>query len=178
MYVSISNWTLTDDKIIVNKKEIPLSSIIDANHRTPKPNDKYGAITIFLGSGMYDFEILYYPLRQQNQREEGEKAAEYILDFVSVEKERKVIEEKDRKKQPNFLFITFITFAITLFIAWLIGVTFFGWNDNANKSSKTNYETCAMCGDRVPEDDMRGKWCKDCQNDAFGEDGGYDKIKD
>lgn len=73
-------------------------------------------------------------------------------------------------------FITILIIALILsFVAWLIGVTFFGWNDNANKSSKTNYETCAMCGDRVPEDDMRGKWCKDCQNDAFGEDGWYNK---
>ena len=35
-----------------------------------------------------------------------------------------------------------------------------------------------MCGDRVPEDDMRGSWCKDCQNDAFGDDGWYNEIKD
>lgn len=47
-----------------------------------------------------------------------------------------------------------------------------------NSQTKTKYKKCALCGDRVPEDDMRGKWCKDCQNDAFGEDGWYYDIQD
>ena len=62
-------------------------------------------------------------------------------------------------------------------ICWGIG-SLFGASDNVGKSNDTNYKECSMCGDRVPEDDMRGKWCKDCQNDAFGEDGWYNKIKD
>ena len=66
---------------------------------------------------------------------------------------------------------------ILTLICWGIG-SLFGASDNVGKSSKTNYETCAMCGDRVPEDDMRGKWCKDCQNDAFGDDGWYYDIED
>lgn len=49
---------------------------------------------------------------------------------------------------------------------------------NVGTPSETKYKKCSMCGDRVPEDDMRGKWCKDCQNDAFGDDGWYYQIKD
>ena len=37
-------------------------------------------------------------------------------------------------------------------------------------------EKCSMCGKKVSKDDMRGKWCKDCQNDAFGKDGWYYDI--
>jgi NADH:ubiquinone oxidoreductase subunit 6 (subunit J) len=74
-------------------------------------------------------------------------------------------------------------YRLIIFIIILIGlITLFLYgNRNAGKSTnttKTNYKNCAMCGDRVPEDDMRGNWCKDCQKDAFGEDGWYDKIKD
>lgn len=61
-------------------------------------------------------------------------------------------------------------------IAWGIG-SLFGASDNVGKPKETKYKECSMCGDRVPEDDMRGKWCKDCQNDAFGDDGWYYKIK-
>lgn len=46
------------------------------------------------------------------------------------------------------------------------------------RSSSTRYGTCAMCGDKVPESEMIGQWCTDCNNNAFGEDGWYDKIKD
>ena len=51
---------------------------------------------------------------------------------------------------------------------------------NADKSSntKTNYKRCSFCGDRVPEYDMIGGWCEDCNENAFGEDGWYNKIKD
>ena len=71
-------------------------------------------------------------------------------------------------------------YRLIIFIIILIGfiALFLYGNRNAGKPTKTNYKNCAMCGDRVPEDDMRGKWCKDCQNDAFGEDGWYNKIKD
>ena len=88
------------------------------------------------------------------------------------------VNEVDVKSINKSIITLLITTLILSFVAWIIGVTFFGWNDNANKSSGANYKTCAMCGDRVPEDDMRGNWCKDCQNDAFGKDGWYYDIKD
>ena len=37
---------------------------------------------------------------------------------------------------------------------------------------------CAMCGKKVRQKQMIGKWCEDCNEDAFGEDGWYDDIKD
>lgn len=73
--------------------------------------------------------------------------------------------------KPHRLII-FVVIIIALIALFLYG------GRNANKPTKTNYKTCSNCGDRVPEYDMRGKWCKDCQNDAFGEDGWYYDIQD
>ena len=173
-------WTLTDDEIIIGRKKIPLTSLIEVKQYAPwKSEHVNGTIFIKYGMGAFDNKTLVYP---KAQKDEGDKAAEYLLSFVkevrNTDTKKSSSVKQVNKKQPNFLFMTFITLAITLFIMWLIGVTFFGWNDNANKSSKTNYKNCAMCGDRVPEDEMSGRWCKDCQNDAFDEDGWYDKIKD
>lgn len=48
----------------------------------------------------------------------------------------------------------------------------------SNTPSPVEKERCGWCGKEVYEYNMRGKWCKDCQEKAFGEDGWYDKIKD
>ncbi len=81
-------------------------------------------------------------------------------------------------KLSNFFKGIILTASVILMCYTIVNTVGWGGYKSNNNSSKTNYETCAMCGDRVPEDDMRGKWCKDCQNDAFGEDGWYNKIKD
>ena len=43
-------------------------------------------------------------------------------------------------------------------------------------SSNSSTKKCAMCGKMVSKDDMRGTWCKNCQNAAFGEDGCFHKY--
>ena len=42
-----------------------------------------------------------------------------------------------------------------------------------SQSVKKEKKKCSLCGKYVSADDMRGNWCKDCQNDAFGKDGWY-----
>ena len=51
-------------------------------------------------------------------------------------------------------------------------------SSNQNISSSNKKEKCAWCGKKVSKDDMRGKWCKDCQKNAFGKDGWYYDLKD
>jgi hypothetical protein len=48
----------------------------------------------------------------------------------------------------------------------------------SNTSSPIEKERCGWCGKEVYKYKMRGEWCEDCQEKAFGEDGWYDKIKD
>ena len=96
-------WTLTDDKIIVGNKEILLSSITKAEHSPLigkatmfKSN---GVIQVFYGSGAFDFATLAYPSKQ---RDDGEKAAEYILTFVGGEETKKEIEKQREIREKGF----------------------------------------------------------------------------
>lgn len=100
----MKEWTVTDDKIIVKNKEILLSSITKATHSPTNSKGTYGVVQIFYGSGAFDFATLSYPFKQ---KEDGEKAAEYILTFVGGEEtkkeieKRKEIEEKGYRKRCN-----------------------------------------------------------------------------
>ena len=79
-------------------------------------------------------------------------------------------------------------FMVTGLVILLLGL--FGFNlifNLTNGSSKSDYEDtyskvtykkCAWCGDMVRESDMTGKWCDDCNEAAFGNDGWYHEIKD
>lgn len=94
----MKEWTLTDDKVIVKRKEIPLSSITKATH-DPAKGASNGVIQIFYGNGAFDFATLAYPPKQ---REDGEKAAEYILTFVGGEETRKEIEKQREIREKGF----------------------------------------------------------------------------
>ncbi len=90
-------WTLTDDRIFVGKKEILLSSIIKATHNRITPGNANGVIQVFYGSGAFDFATLAYPKKQQ---EDGEKAATFILAKVEgVDAEAKVKERERIQKE-------------------------------------------------------------------------------
>ncbi len=95
----MKEWTVTDDKIIVKNKEILLSSITKATHSPTNNKGTYGVVQVFYGSGAFDFATLSYPFKQ---REEGEKAAEYILDFVGGEERRKEIEKQKEIEEKGF----------------------------------------------------------------------------
>ncbi len=76
-------WTLTDDEIIIGRKRIPLTSLIEVKQYAPwKPGHVNGTISIKYGSGLFDEKNLVYP---KIQKDEGDKAAEYLLSFVKEE---------------------------------------------------------------------------------------------
>lgn len=90
----------------------------------------------------------------------------------------KYSDEKNNAKtvKKRGLLTLFSTIVLIISLIMFAYIAEYG-SRNVGKPQETKYEKCSMCGDKVPEDDMRGKWCKDCQNDAFGDDGWYDKIK-
>ena len=104
----MGEWVLTDEKIIIGngKKEIPLSSIIRVQH-TPIPIKnlkakffkKNGVISVFYGTGAFDFSTLAYPVEQND---DGVKAAEYILTFVGGEETKKAIERQKEIEEKGF----------------------------------------------------------------------------
>ena len=170
-------WTITDDEIIIGRNKIPLTSITQVKHTPWKEGNFNGVIYIKYGSRIRDDKMLVYPM---SQKESGTEVANYLSSLV-LKNQRKNSSSSNmpaNTKKPNIILIYFITLVIIAVGAWFIGTTFFGGNRSGDKSTKTNYEKCSMCGDKVPEDDMRGKWCKDCQNDAFGKDGWYYDMKD
>lgn len=69
-------WTLTDDKLIIGRKEIALSSLINATHDPVKLNGSSGIIQVFYGKGAFDFATLAYP---RDRKDDGEQAAAYIF---------------------------------------------------------------------------------------------------
>ena len=91
-------WTLTDDTIIVGKREIPLSSVIKTTHSPSQDVFHNGVIMVYYGSGALDFAALAYP---RKQIKEGEEAAEYIASVVNPEKfkKNKEIREKGFRKR-------------------------------------------------------------------------------
>ncbi len=95
----MKQWTLTDDKIIVGKKEILLSSITKAEHSPIKMVGQNGVIQVFYGSGAFDFATLTYPAKQQN---DGVKAAEYILTCVGGEETKKEFEKEKEIQEKGF----------------------------------------------------------------------------
>ncbi len=95
----MKEWTLTDDKIIFKNKEIPLSSITEAKHTPTNNKGTYGVVQVFYGSGAFDFATFSYPYKQ---REDGEKAAEYILTFVGGEETKKEIEKRKEIEEKGF----------------------------------------------------------------------------
>lgn len=99
-------WTLTDDSVVVGKREIKLASLLGVSH-SPLKNGKStlaqqnGSITLTYGKGAFDFVIVAY---SGKQNEEGEKAAKYIMDFVYSEENqnrRREISEKGIRKRCN-----------------------------------------------------------------------------
>lgn len=69
---------------------------------------------------------------------------------------------------------------IVLCIVLIVGAILL--NSNISPSNSNNNDVkrvrCSFCGEKVPEYNMRGEWCKDCQKNAFGEDGWYYDIQD
>ena len=90
-------WKLTEDKLIVGDKEIPLSSLTRIRH-TPVKNKNYGVIQVFWGEGVSDFATVAYP---PNQSVKGNEAAEYISKIVNPERfaKQKEIQEKGFRKR-------------------------------------------------------------------------------
>ena len=78
----MKEWTVKDDRIIVGSKIIKLSSITKAEHTPISPGKSNGVVQVFYGSGAFDFATLAYP---KKQKEDGEKAAQYILATVRGE---------------------------------------------------------------------------------------------
>lgn len=95
----MKKWTLTDDKIIVGNKEIPLASITEVEHRPLKPGNANGVIQVSWGTGLFDFATLAYPAEQKS---DGEKAAEYILIFVGGEETKKAFEIRHEIQEKGF----------------------------------------------------------------------------
>ena len=95
----MKEWTLKDDRIIFGKKEILLSSVTKAEHKPPKGLGGNGVIQVFFGSGAFDFATLAY---SKKQKEDGEKAAEYIMEHASDKvKELEKLKREGFKKRCN-----------------------------------------------------------------------------
>ncbi len=110
----MKEWTLKDDCIIVGKKEIKLSSITKAEHTPLSPGNSNGVIQIFYGSGAFDFATLAYP---KKQKEDGEKAAQYILATVRGEDANakvKAYEKSERKVSASVVMCADTSSAIPL----------------------------------------------------------------
>ena len=95
----MKEWTITDDKITVGKKEILLSSVIQAKHTPIIPGNSNGVIQVFYGSGAFDFATLAYPKKQQ---EDGEKAAAFILAKVSGKDAEASVKERERIQKEGY----------------------------------------------------------------------------
>ena len=83
-------WTLTDDRIIIGRKEIMLSSIFKIEHLLQF--NCYSIIVRF-GNGIFDQVGLHYPISQE---EDGAKAAKYIIDHSSDEESKKKQAESEQ----------------------------------------------------------------------------------
>lgn len=95
----MKEWTLKDDSIIVGKKEIKLSSITKAEHTPLSPGNSNGVVQVFYGSGAFDFATLAYP---KKQKEDGEKAAQYILATVRGEDANEKVKAYEKLKKEGF----------------------------------------------------------------------------
>lgn len=95
----MKEWTVTDDKIIVKNKEILLSSITKVTHSPTDNKGTYGVVQVTYGSGVFDFASLSYPFKQ---REDGEKAAEFILNYVGGEERKKEIEKQKEIEEKGY----------------------------------------------------------------------------
>lgn len=95
----MKEWTLKDDRIIVGKKEIKLSSIRKVEHTPLTPGNSNGVIQVFYGSGAFDFATLAYP---KKQKADGEKAAQYILAVVRGEDPNKKVKAYEKLQQEGF----------------------------------------------------------------------------
>ncbi len=84
-------WTLTNDKIIIGKKEILISSITNMSHSPVKRAGWNGSIQLWQGD--FHHTLLIYPSRQE---EDGVKAANYIAKCIS---ERTLKTKKEFKKR-------------------------------------------------------------------------------
>lgn len=98
-----------------------------------------------------------------------------ILNLVQSKKETNE-EKRKNQKCAGWLFLV-LTLVLACYIVFTVipqAIDF----EPIHSASSNRKEKCSMCGKMVSQDDMRGKWCKDCQNDAFGDDGWYYDIKD
>ena len=76
----MGEWTLTDDRIIVGKKEILLSDIKKVNASPCKSKITNGTVQVFTDlNSTFGFTTLAYPYKQ---KEDGEIATKYIIDYV------------------------------------------------------------------------------------------------
>ena len=95
----LKQWTLKDDRVIVGKKEILLSSLIKATHTPPKGPGTNGVIQVFYGTGAFDFATLAYPRKES---ENGGIAAQYILAAVTGEDADQRIANYQRNMTEGF----------------------------------------------------------------------------
>ncbi len=95
----MKEWTLKDECVIVGKKEIKLSSITSAQHTPLSPGNSNGVIQVFYGSGAFDFATLAYP---KKQKEDGEKAAQYILATVRGEDANAKVKAYEKLQREGF----------------------------------------------------------------------------
>ena len=86
-------WTLTDDRIIVGNKEIMLKDISRVTHNPIVGSDSNGVIQVFHDGNMLGFNTLAYP---KKQKEDGIKAAEYILSVVRGEDPKKKMQQIEK----------------------------------------------------------------------------------
>jgi len=88
----LPKWTVIDDRIIYKDKiEIMFTDIIKLEHTICKPNMANGSIEVYVPNKTLPY-VLYYP---KKQKEDGEKAAEYIFASRFGEEGQKAI---DRQK--------------------------------------------------------------------------------
>ena len=95
----MKEWTLKEDCILVGRKEIKLSSITKAEHTRITPGNQNGVIQVFYGNGAFDFATLAYP---KKQKDDGEKAAAFILAKVEGVDAEERVKERERIQKEGY----------------------------------------------------------------------------
>ena len=94
-----------------------------------------------------------------------------VICFYNAKKGNETEKKNNKSKGVVSIVLALVFLCVNLFYMIPTARDFVAIPSYQSTSSKK--EKCAWCGKMVNEKDMRGKWCKDCQNDAFGKDGWY-----
>jgi hypothetical protein len=92
-------WTLKDDRIVIKGTEILLSEISKVEHSPLSPGNSNGVISIYHDKNFLGFNALAYP---SSQKEEGEKAAKYILAAVGGKNPDEAVKKYEDQQQNGY----------------------------------------------------------------------------